>query len=99
MLSVRRNRAKTFIATLEVLREATDELIAQVRHCEVEPYDEAKTNQFGEEHGAIEEVLSAFDDAVEFLPGERNAYIEMAEMDDVDELVVQFKKRTATNLG
>lgn len=92
MISVRRNRAKTFTTALEVLCDATNELIEHLKF-DIEDKTTEEIDAFVEKHGSLEEVLDAFDDALEYLPDERAGYIVEAEVGNDRELLVSFKER------
>lgn len=96
MLMIRTNRARTFMAALEVLRSATDAMIEQLKfdiRMDTEEVSEQEVEDFRSAHGDPDSILPVFDDALEYLPDERNGYVVEAELETDQELTVSFKDR------
>jgi hypothetical protein len=92
-VSIERNRARSFKAALETLWEATEQLIARMDFelLDVSGMDDKEIEKKSQEVGGDIELLDVFDDALEEIRTERNAYIEQNDL-EMSELQLKWKE-------
>lgn len=74
MCSIERNRERLMATAFEILRDASDEVLAQLDFDMDDSRTEVQRQKHSEEHGSTEEAVKVFDDALVKALQARNDY-------------------------